>query len=195
MRIGASIIGLIAAIALYLQWMVSTKLMAGATPLVVIWRMLDYFTVLSNLAVVLIMARAAASGRIRARRAGFITVVMVVVSLGYHTLLADVWHPTGLAWWADQGLHTAVPALITLWWAATAPKAGLRWTYAFSWLIWPVIYLDYALVRGLSSGFYPYPFVDVASLGITQVVLNIGALAVVFAALSLLLMGVARLIR
>ena len=195
MRIGAAIIGLVAAISLYAQWVVSTGLMAGSPPLDVIWRMAGYFTVLSNLGVVLIMANATYVGKIRARRAGFITVVMLVVGLGYHLLLAGIWQPKGLAWWADQGLHTAVPLLTLLWWAACAPKAGLKWPHAFSWLIWPILYADYALVRGLASGFYPYPFVDVAALGIMQVALNIGALAIVFAALALALIGTARLIR
>ncbi len=195
MRIGAAFIAIIAAISLYLQWVVSAGLMPGASPSAVIWRMASYFTVLSNFVAVLIMVSAAYFGKIRARRAGFITVAMAVVGAGYHLLLSGIWQPKGPAWWADQGLHTAVPVLTILWWAVYAPKAGLRWTHAFSWLIWPVVYADYALVRGLASGFYPYPFFDVAILGIMQVALNIAALAVVFTALSLGLIAVARLIR
>ena len=195
MRIAAAIIGAVAAISLYAQWVVSSGLLAGSSPLAVIWRMAGYFTVLSNLGVVLIMASAAYFGKIRARRAGLITVVMVMVGLGYHLLLAGIWQPTGLAWWADQGLHTAVPVLTTLWWVIYAPKAGLHWSHAFSWLIWPIVYADYALIRGLASGFYPYPFVDVAVLGIMQVALNIAALAAIFSALALVLIGTARVMR
>ena len=195
MRITAAIVGLVAVISLYTQWVVSTGLMVESTPLAVVWRMAGYFTVLSNFAVVLIMASAAYFGKIRNRRAGFITVMTIVVGLGYHTLLAGIWQPTGLAWWADQGLHTAVPVLTTLWWTAYAPKAGLKWPHAFSWLIWPIIYADYALMRGLASGFYPYPFVDVATLGISQVVLNIAAFAAVVLAIGFLLIGIARIIR
>ena len=195
MRISAAIVCLVAAFSLYMQWVVSAGLMIGSTPLAVVWRMASYFTVLTNFAVVLIMASAAYFGKIRSRRAGFITVVMAVVSLGYHTLLAGIWQPAGLAWWADQGLHTAVPVLTTLWWGVYAPKAGLKWPHAFSWLIWPIIYADYALVRGLASGFYPYPFVDVVTLGIGQVVLNIAAFAAVVLAIGFLLIGIARIIR
>ena len=195
MRISAAIVGLVAAISLYMQWVVSAGLMIGSTPMAVVWRMASYLTVLTNFAVVLIMASAAYFGKIRSRRAGFITVVMAVVSLGYHTLLAGIWQPAGLAWWADQGLHTAVPLLTTLWWGVYAPKAGLKWPHAFSWLIWPIIYADYALVRGLASGFYPYPFVDVVTLGIGQVVLNIAAFAAAVLAIGFLLIGIARIIR
>ena len=195
MRIGAAIIAIIAAISLFLQWVVSAGLMPAASPSAVIWRMAGYFSVLSNVAAVLIMVSAAYFGKIRARRAGFITVAMAVVGAGYHLLLAGIWQPKGLAWWADQGLHTAVPVLTIGWWAVYAPKSGLRWTQAFSWLIWPVVYADYALVRGLASGFYPYPFFDVATLGIMQVALNIGGLALVFTTVALALIAVARFIR
>ena len=195
MRIAAAIVGIVALISLYAQWTVSTSLMAGSTQLAVVWRMAGYFTVLSNVAAVLIMTSAVYFGKIRARRAGLITVVMVVVGLGYHILLAGIWQPTGFAWWADQGLHTAVPVLTVLWWIAYAPKSGLKWPHAFSWLIWPIVYADYAIIRGLASGFYAYPFVDVQTLGIGQVVLNIGMLAVLFAVTGLLLINAARLIR
>lgn len=195
MRILAAIVGLVAAISLYLQWTVSTGLMVGSSPLAVVWRMAAYFTVLSNFAIVLIMANTAYFGKIRSRRAAFITVMIGLVGLGYHALLAGIWHPAGLAWWADQGLHTAVPVLTLLWWIVYAPKAGLKWPHAFSWVIWPIVYADYALVRGLASGFYPYPFINVAILGIGQVVLNIAALAIGALVIGLLLIGIARLIR
>lgn len=195
MRTGAAIIAAVAALSLYTQWLVTTGLMEKSPPLAVIWRLAAYFTVLSNFAVVLIMASAAYFGKIRARRAGLITVVMVIVGAGYHLLLAGIWQPTGLAWWADLGLHTAVPVLTTLWWGTYAPKSGLHWTHAFSWLIWPIVYADYALVRGLVTGFYPYPFIDVAALGIMQVALNVGALAFVFTVLALVLIAIARIIR
>ncbi len=105
--------------------MVSGQLMIGAAAWAVIWRMLGYFTVLGNLATLLIMAKVALTGKISAQTAGLITVVMAVVGLGYHGLLAGIWQPTGLAWWADQGLHTVVPLLALLWWVGFAPKHGL----------------------------------------------------------------------
>lgn len=195
MRIGAAIVALVAAISLVAQWRVSAGLMAGAEPAVVAWRMLGYFTVLGNLATLIIMARVVISRKIRPRRAAAMTVVMALIGLGYHGLLAGIWAQQGLAWWADQGLHTAVPVLTVMWWAGFAPKAGLKWYDAVRWLIWPILYADYALVRGLASGFYPYPFLDISVLGIAQVTLNVVVLTAVFAALGLLLITVARIIR
>jgi hypothetical protein len=195
MRIMAALVALVAVISLYAQWVASNGVIAGDGRLAVVWQMLAYFSVLSSIATMIIMARTASIGRIGARTAGLITVAMLAGGIGYHALLAATWKPQGLAWWADQGLHTAVPLLMAVWWAAFAPKAGLRFFDAFRWLIWPILFADYAVVRGLAGGFYPYPFLDVAALGIYQVTLNIGALAAVFAALGLLWIGIARIIR
>lgn len=195
MHIGAAIVAIVAAISLTAQWWVSAELLSGAGPAAVAWRMLGYFTVLGNLATLIIMLRVAISRKIRARRAAAITVVMAITGLGYHGLLAGIWAHQGLAWWADQGLHTAVPVLTILWWVAYAPKSGLKWYDAVRWLIWPILYADYALVRGLASGFYPYPFLDVSVLGIAQIALNVVVLAAAFVALGVLLIGTARIIR
>lgn len=195
MRTGAAIVALVAAISLAAQWVVSTGLMAGAGPWAVAWQMLGYFTVLGNAATLLLMIRAAATGRIGAKTAAAITAVMGVVGIGYHALLAGIWAHQGLAWWADQGLHTAVPLLVAVWWLAFAPKAGLVGRDAFKWLVWPVGYAAYALIRGAVSGFYPYPFMDVSKLGLAQSLVNIGVLAACFVVLGLLLIGIARVIR
>lgn len=195
MRIGAAFIGFVTALALAAQWKVSTNLMAGAGPIAVLWRMLAYFTVLSNLTALVLMLNTAITGHISAKTAGVLTVVMITVGLGYHILLAGIWVPTGLAWWADQGLHTAVPILSVMWWAGFAPKAGLTGRDGLEWLVWPIGYAAYALTRGINSGFYPYPFLDLSVLDISRVALNVAGLGAMFVALALLLIGIARIIR
>lgn len=195
MRLGAAFVAIIAAISLVAQWWVSSSLKPDSAPAAVIWLMLGYFTVLGNLATFIIMSLAVISRKIRPRRAAAITVVMAVIGIGYHLLLASLYTYQGLAWWADQGLHTAVPALTVVWWLAVAPKAGLKWFDPVRWLIWPIVYIDYALMRGLATGFYPYPFLDISVLGIGQVVLNAAGLAIAFAALGVLLVAIGRIIR
>ena len=186
MRIGAAIVAIVAAVALAAQWQVSSGLMADANTLAVAWRMLGYFTVLGNLATLYIMTIVALTGEMQARRAAAIAVVLTVIGLGYHILLAGIWAHQGLAWWADQGLHTAVPLLTVLWWAAFAPKSGLAWHDSLRWLIWPILYAGYAIVRGLVSGFYPYPFMDVTALGSGQVGLNVAGLGAAFVSIGVI---------
>ena len=50
----------------------------------------------------------------------------------------------------------------------------------FAWLIYPLVYLPYVLVRGASTGRYPYPFLDVGDLGLGVVLVNTVVLTIVF---------------
>jgi hypothetical protein len=40
------------------------------------------------------------------------------------------------------------------------------------WVLWPLAYFVYAMLRGAATGFYPYPFIDVDRLGYAQVLVN-----------------------
>ena len=59
------------------------------------------------------------------------------------------------------------------------------------WLAWPLGYAAYALLRGAATGFYPYPFVDVPSLGMGRVLGNVAGLCIVFLATGFLLRALA----
>ena len=179
-----------ALVALALQVPASQALLGG-TLVETLWRLAGYFTILTNLGVAAIMLAEVSGHRTSARLAGGMTLAILMVALIYHLLLAGLWSPTGLAWWADQGLHTAVPALVLIWWLVQAPKrVSLRDLPL--WLAWPSIYLAYALVRGLATGFWPYPFLDVGTLGWTRVAGNVAAITLAFAGLALVLLLLAR---
>ena len=73
------------------------------------------------------------------------------------------------------------------WWIAV-PRGSVRWKSAFCWALYPVAYFFYATARGLTSGFYPYYFLNVGQLGFGWVLLNaIGVLAAYLIILSALL--------
>lgn len=145
------------------------------------WVLAGYFTVLTNVLVTLTFAAIATRGvAAPASWQAGLTLWILIVGVVYHLLLARLWAPEGLAWWADQGLHSAVPGLAALWWLGFAPKRGLTRRDAALWLVWPGLYLVYALVRGWFTGLYPYPFIDVAALGYGGVAVNGAALLVAF---------------
>ncbi len=193
-RVFAAMIAGVAAVAIAAQYVVASANPDLAGPVGVVWRMLGYFTILTNLLVLGHFVAVAGGWRIGASRAGALMLWIVVVGAVYHLLLAGLWAPVGLGWWSDQGLHTAVPVLVTLWWATVAPTRGLTGQDALRWLGWPVGYCAYALVRGAATGFYPYPFLDVGTLGVQGVAVQVAMLAAAMLALGLLLVGVARLI-
>jgi hypothetical protein len=192
-RVFAAGIAILALATLVAQFLVSSKLMGSPGWGNVLWRMAGYFTILTNVLVTITFALKALSGwRIGASWSSGLTLWILVVGAVYHAVLAALWQPTGLAWWADQGLHTAVPLLVLAWWLWLADKRGLRPRDALLWLIWPAAYCAYALIRGAVSGFYPYPFLDVATLGAGRVAANAGGLILAFAGGGLALVALAR---
>jgi hypothetical protein len=112
----------------------------------------------------------------------------------YHFLLAPLWAPEG--WWlvADWSLHYATPILFILWWALFIADGTLDWRLLFYWLVAPLIYLAYVMLRGAATSEYPYHILDIPTLGLPPVVANIGFVIVLFVALSAVAIGVDKLI-
>ena len=156
-----------------------------------IWLMAGLFTILTNLLICGTMLARAAGARVAARWALALLVSILVVSAVDHTLLAPLWAPEGFAWWANQGLHSAVPVFYALWWLDYADKRLGRGALG-TCLAWPLVYCGYALTRGALTGFWPYPFLDAGALGWARVGLNIVGLVAVFVALSSALIALAR---
>lgn len=143
-----------------------------------LWRTGRYFTFLTNTLTALTATWIALGGRISSVWVTGLTLWMAIVAVVYHTLLARDY--TGLRWWTDQGLHTAIPLALVLWWGVFAPKAGLAWRHAAMWLGWPGLYMGYALIRGEIDGRHPYFFIDPPLIGWPKVGMWIGLLGLVF---------------
>jgi len=60
------------------------------------------------------------------------------------------------------------------------------------YLVYPIGYAFYALLRGVVDGFYPYPFVDVGQIGYPRALLNIAGLSLAFVLGSALVIGAGR---
>lgn len=123
-----------------------------------------------------------------------ITVYITVVGLVYQVALRHVWQPTGFQMIVDELLHTLIPIFVILYWFLYELKAQLHWNNIPKYLLYPVIYLVFILLRGKFSNFYPYPFVNVTELGWSQILINILALFAVFVILFLLFIGIGKLI-
>jgi hypothetical protein len=173
----------------------------GMTPLQAIGRFLIFFTVLTNLlmasglSIILLTPRSAA-GRFFSKPAIItaIAVYIFIVGLVYNVVLRNVWHPEGLQKIADELLHVAVPVLFIIYWLLFAAKSSLDWIYAFRWLVFPAIYLVYAMLRGGIEGFYPYPFLNAYELTFGKVFMNCAGMLFVFIITGLLFIWVSRLI-
>ncbi|QYK41486.1 MAG: Pr6Pr family membrane protein [Paracoccaceae bacterium] len=189
-RLSALVLCLVAALSLVLRFRLSLAAENGDV-VATVWRMAGFFTVLTNALVAAHMAAVAAGWRIGASRAAGLLLAIGAVGIVYHLLLAGLWSPQGAAWWADQGLHTAVPVGMALWWAIFAPK-GLAWRDLPEWLVYPVVYGVYAVARGIATGFWPYPFLNADKLGWPAVAGNLAGMVLAFAVLGAAILLAAR---
>jgi hypothetical protein len=154
-------------------------------------RYLSYFTIQANiLAVLVLTAFAIKAGReewlVHPFVRSAVAVYIAAVGLIYATLLRSLWAPQGGQLLADLLLHDVMPLGYLLFWLFLVRKAGLRWYDPLLWLIYPLFYLAFVIIRGKSSGFYPYPFIDVGALGYSRAMLNAGGIMLVFVVLGAL---------
>ncbi len=71
--------------------------------------------------------------------------------------------------WANAVVHYLMPIVIVLDWLVDPPRSRIAWHRTWRWLIFPVVYFGYTLIRGAITGWYPYPFFDVTSNGYGRV--------------------------
>ena len=121
-----------------------------------------------------------------------VTVYITVVGLVYQILLRHIWNPTGMQRLVDELLHSIIPLLVIIYWIIYENKTVLKWKMIPRWLIYPMVYLVYIILRGHLSGFYPYPFVDVATHGLQQVLINSFFMTLLFLVLSLVMVFVGK---
>jgi hypothetical protein len=101
-----------------------------------------------------------------------VVVYMVFVGLAYNLLLRGWWSPAPLRRLLTESLHSVLPMLATLYWVLFVPRFHLRLRHGLLWLVYPLTYLGVTFWRGSLSDFYPYPFIDVDTLGLRHVMIN-----------------------
>lgn len=121
-----------------------------------------------------------------------ITVYITIVGLVYQVLLRHIWNPTGLQKLVDEILHSVNPLLVIAFWLLNRSRYTLQYGGIVSWLIFPLLYLTYVLIRGHLSGFFPYPFLNVPVIGFKQVMINSVGMTVLLIAVSLLFTWLSR---
>ncbi|MFJ9616232.1 Pr6Pr family membrane protein [Streptomyces noursei] len=167
-------------------------------------RLFSYFTIQSNILLVLVFAWSAHrawTGRpaLSPRITGAALLYICITGLVFHFVLSNdssgfsmTSHRTPIASVASQLLHTATPLAAVLDRILfTAPGAFL-FRYAWQWLVYPILYLPFALIRGAllapgTDGRYPYPFLDVDLHGYAGIATNAVVFALAFYALALAL--------
>ncbi|MFH9012580.1 Pr6Pr family membrane protein [Streptomyces sp. NPDC017943] len=173
-------------------------------------RALGLFVVQSNILLALVMILSArrawtASRPLPGGLLGATLLYVVIAAAVHHLLLANDASPfalTGEAAAEPSGrravsqavLHTVTPVLAVLDWLLLTAPGRLHLRQASTWLLYPLAYLAFCLVRGElllpgSTDQYLYPFLDVAQDGYKKVFGNALLLGLSFYALAVLLVG------
>lgn len=163
----------------------------------VLWKLARYFTILTNALAAVTFGLLAVRGRVVSPVwLGGVALWIAIVGVVYHLLLASTdGAREGVSWWANALVHSFAPAGAMLWWLAFAPRDGLSVQAAVLWMLWPLIYVGYALGRGQIDGIYPYFFINPVQIGWPAVGQWVVILAVAFFVAGLVQIAVARLIR
>lgn len=173
---------------------------AGASLLGGLINFFSFFTVLTNTLAAVVLSYAWVKRDSPAKRwflapavSSGIAVSIVVVGLAYSLLLRHLWQPEGFQFIADELLHDVMPVLFVVYWWRYVPKGHLRLKHIGLWVIYPLVYFGYALLRGDLLGQYQYPFIDVGTLGYPQVFVNAGGILAGFVLVALAVLGLDRI--
>ncbi len=132
-------------------------------------RLVSYFTIQSNVIVLV----ASITLAVAPNRDGPVWRVLrldsllaiAVTGIVYNTLLARLVHLDGIALWTNAALHIVSPVLTVVVWGLVGPRPRITWRTVAWAFVWPVAWIVFTFVGGAVTGWYPYPFMDAATLG------------------------------
>ena len=117
---------------------------------------------------------------------GAVTFFMVVTGIVFAVLLSGI---EGIvltaAPWDNIVLHYLIPIAIVIDWIVDGPSVKLSYRKALLWLVFPITYVAYSLIRGPIVNWYPYPFLNPANGGygqvfVTSIIIMIGGFVLAY---------------
>jgi hypothetical protein len=112
---------------------------------------------------------------------------IIITGLVYETILAQLIHPTGWALAATIGFHYISPWATLIGWLLFGPRPRMTWMTVLLGFIWPIAWLVYTFVHGAVTGWYPYPFLDVATIGMADSLRNSGVILLIGVVIAIVL--------
>ncbi|RZL78329.1 MAG: hypothetical protein EOP32_22115 [Rhodococcus sp. (in: high G+C Gram-positive bacteria)] len=155
----------------------------------------SYFTIESNvLAVVVLLIGAVRNPQSRGWQLfrGATTLYMVITGIVYAVLLANVDMMLQDAW-INTALHRLLPLFLLVDWVIAPSRVRISEVQSLGWLVFPIVYGIYSLVRGPRVDWYPYPFLDPRDQGYLQLAATAVVLLLAMALVALAVNAVGRL--
>ncbi len=181
-RTAAALLALITWSAFLIQFN-ATYQIQGSIP-TTLWVLLWYFTIFTNLLVAIVFTTLAAksSPAIHPSLVAATTLYILLVGIIYGLLLRGTLDLHGGEIISNTIFHVVIPILVPIFWLIFTPKGHLTRRDPLVWAIYPIAYLVYALIRGEFTHRYPYPFLNINTLGWPLTLLNATVIAIAFLA-------------
>lgn len=144
----------------------------------------SFFTIQSNIfAVVMLMVGAFALYQAKPSKnvavfRGAVTLYMLITGIVFALLLSGLENVALTAVpWDNIVLHYIMPIVLLIDWIVDSPTKALRFRQSLIWLIYPILYVVYSLLRGPVANWYPYPFLNPETNGYVGIlIISIGIL-------------------
>lgn len=126
----------------------------------------SFFTIQANLIAATVWLLGAWRPGLTASRPllrGAATSYLLITAIVYFTLSFDQNKDDLLAltaWWVNALTHQVLPLAVLIEWVLVPPRRSIGWRIALAWLLYPVAYFAYSMIRGFFSGWFPYPFLQ-----------------------------------
>jgi len=131
----------------------------------------SFFTIVSNIFGSAVLLASAfdipEDAHLRDVLRGIATLSLIIVGVVFSLLLAS--QDSGLLPWVNAIVHYVMPLAIAFDWCVDPPRTQISRRDAAVWLVLPAAYLAYSLVRGAIVHWYPYPFLNVDTIGYAAV--------------------------
>lgn len=142
----------------------------------------SYFTIQSNLIAVAVFLIGAARLRTPTSAAwelvrGQAVIVMTITFVVFALLLSGTDVATAVPW-VNTVVHEVMPIAVIVDWLIDPPLRRISFSKSLRWIVYPLIWTAYTLIRGAVVGWYPYPFVNPANGGYGTVALYVVAISV-----------------
>ena len=169
-KLAAALVALVCWVGLALNF--SATYASQGDVVATLWRLGHFFTIITNLALALVMTWLAFGGRVSPFIESGMTLAILLVGIVYVLLLHGLHPLSGRALIANHLLHYVSPVAMAVYWLLFTPHGRLKWQDAFWWGLYPLAYFIYVLARGAHGDGYPYPFINVTKLGAMQTGVN-----------------------
>lgn len=108
-----------------------------------------------------------------------VAVYILVVGIGFAVLLSGLEGVDLTAVpWDNTVLHYIIPIALLVDFLIDRPTRKIKFRTGLLWIIYPIAYVAYSLIRGAIVGWYPYPFLNPEVKGFGAVAVTVLGLVV-----------------